>query len=407
MERYKPTATFFFDTRKCKSDGKYPLKLTIYCKPDKKRFNVNIDLTKGDWIKINSPKLKDENLREIKIKMGAELQKANTILEQLVPFSFSRFEAEYFKNSVLKLDLTLKAWFENYTKELEVQGREGTRISYNTTLNSFTNFKANLKLTDITKEFLQDYERYMIKKGKSPSTIGIYLRQLRAILNQAIAQGVLRQDEYPFKDFEIPSSRNVKKALSDSELQTLLTYQPEIDHQVKAIDFWVLSYLCNGMNMTDIIHLKPANINGQFLHFVRQKTKRTKKKDLRPIKVALSPRALEIIDKWRSKEADHPYVFPVLEDGLSPKTVKHRTQRFIKFINDGMDKVRKELKIDQKVGTYVARHSFSTRLMRKGVNTQYIKDSLGHSSVAVTESYLGDFNEEVKQEYAKYLTEFN
>lgn len=56
-----------------------------------------------------------------------------------------------------------------------------------------------------------------------------------------------------------------------------------------------------------------------------------------------------------------------------------------------MDEIRKELKIDQQVGTYVARHSFSTRLMRKGVNTQYIKESLGHSSVAVTENYLGDF----------------
>jgi integrase/recombinase XerD len=406
MERYKPTATFFLDTRKAKANGSFPLKLTIYCKPNKKRYSVNIDLTQDDWNKLNSPKLRDERLREVKIKMGAELQKANCILESLTPFSFTRFESEYFPSAVADRDLTLKGWFDRYIKELEQQGREGTRISYNTTLNSFLGFRPNLKISDITKELLQEYERFMILKKKSPSTIGIYLRQLRAILNQAIAKGVLKPEDYPFKNFEIPASRNIKKSLSDGELEKLLNHEPKFDHQKKALDFWVLSYLCNGMNVTDILHLTPGNVNGRFMHFVRQKTKRTKKKDLRPIKVALSPRALEIISKWRSNNAESPYLFPILEAELTPKTVKHRTQRFIKFINDGMEEVRKDLGFEQKVGTYVARHSFSTRLMRKGVSTQYIKDSLGHSSVAVTENYLGDFNEDVKQEYAQYLTDF-
>jgi integrase/recombinase XerD len=59
------------------------------------------------------------------------------------------------------------------------------------------------------------------------------------------------------------------------------------------------------------------------------------------------------------------------------------------------------------LGTYVARHSFSSRLMRKGASTQYIKESLGHSSAAVTESYLGDFMDNVKEEYAILLTDFS
>ena len=65
-----------------------------------------------------------------------------------------------------------------------------------------------------------------------------------------------------------------------------------------------------------------------------------------------------------------------------------------------------ELGFENKLGTYVARHTFSTRLMRKGVSSLYIKESLGHSSVAVTENYLGDFGEQVKHEYAKLLTDF-
>ena len=61
-----------------------------------------------------------------------------------------------------------------------------------------------------------------------------------------------------FKKFEIPSSRNIKKALNDDQLELLLKHIPKTALQSKAYDFWVLSYLCNGMNMTDILHLKKA-----------------------------------------------------------------------------------------------------------------------------------------------------
>ena len=407
MELYKPSATLFLDNRKEKSNGKYPLKLTIYYRPEKRRYRTGIDLTTDEWEKINGKRLKDEHLKEIKVKGNAILAKAEKAFEDLSPFSFAVFESIFFKTPVGKIDLSLEYWFKEYAQILEDQGREGTRISYNTTYNSLNLFKKNLKLPDITKQFLQDYETHMQRRGKSSSTIGIYLRQLRAIINRAIEKGVLKQEQYPFKGFEIPAARNIKKALNDEQLQELLSYTPGDDHKSKALDFWILSYLCNGMNFTDIAHLKPENVNCNFMHFIRRKTIRTKKKDLRPIKVAIHPRAKEIVSKWKNSATDNPYLFPILSAGLSPKTIKHRIQKFIKEVNSGMDEIRRELGFENKVGTYVARHSFSSRLMRKGASTQYIKESLGHSTVAVTENYLGDFADNVKEEYAILLTNFD
>ena len=125
---------------------------------------------------------------------------------------FTAFESAFYSSAVGKTDLSLQYWFGEYIRELEEQGREGTRISYQTTLNSFHNFKTKLRLTDINKEFLQRYEAYMKKLGKSPSTIGIYLRQLRAIINRAIDKGVLKQEQYPFKNFEIPGFPQYQKS---------------------------------------------------------------------------------------------------------------------------------------------------------------------------------------------------
>ena len=204
-----------------------------------------------------------------------------------------------------------------------------------------------------------------------------------------------------------PASRNIKKALSDEQLHLLLAYQPQTLRHEKALDFWLFSYLCNGINFTDILHLIPSDISVSFLHYIRQKTKRTRKKDLRPIKVPLHPRAQAIITKWRNPNVSSSYLFPILEDELSAKTIKNRTQRFIKWVNEAMKEIGEELGFEQKLGTYVARHSFCSRLMRKGVPTQFIKESLGHSSVAVTENYLGDFADNVKLEYANLLTDFN
>ncbi|MBK6993276.1 MAG: tyrosine-type recombinase/integrase [Chitinophagaceae bacterium] len=98
---------------------------------------------------------------------------------------------------------------------------------------------------------------------------------------------------------------------------------------------------------------------------------------------------------------ENPYLFPVLETGLAPKTVKHRCQRFIKWVNKRMELIRIELEIDQKIGTYAARHTFSTVLKRKGVSTRVHQKSLGHSSLVTTENYLDSFAD-VKLKYANY-----
>lgn len=405
MEKYKPTVTFFLDKRSEKAGGKSPLKMTVYQNPDKKRYSIGIDLTPGEWQKLNGTRLMDDNLKEIKIRLGDLQKKAFKVINELEPFSFTSFEEQFFAVPKSKDSFKLSSWFEAYIEELDKAGRVGTSISYKTSLNSLLSYKGDIRITEIDKKYLIGYETFMKNQGKSGSTIGIYLRQLRAIVNKAIDKKVIKQENYPFKGFEIPGSRNVKKALNDDQLRKLLKYKTSNEQHQKALDFWILSYLCNGMNFTDILHLRPEDINGNFLSYIRQKTIRTKKKDLRPIKVALPERALEIIETWRTTNPSDHFLFPVLYLGISARTVKHRTQSFIKSVNKAMEAVRKELKIEQKIGTYAARHSFSSRLMRQGVNTHYIKESLGHSSVAVTENYLGDFEDVVKQEYANLLVE--
>lgn len=406
MEMNKATVTLFLDKRIPKKDGRFPLKITIYCKPDKKRYGTKLYLSEDEWKKLNSQRLKDDQLKEIKLSINSMLRKANKIIDSMSAFSFIEFERKFFVNSISRDRLKISDWFKEYISELNHQGRIGSERAYRTALNSLLMFKGDIRINEIDNIFLQEYETYLRKEGKSPSTIGVYFRHLRSIVNRAIKAGMIKHENYPFKGFDIPAARNIKKALTDEELKMLLAYIPERKDLSFSHDFWVLSYLCNGMNMVDILYLEKGSIDTQFLSFYRQKTIRTKKKDLRPIKVALHPRALEIIERRKCSDPNSKYLFPILEEGLAPVTVKNRTQRFIKQVNSGMEEIRIELGIDKKCTTYAARHTFSTRLMRKGISTQYIKESLGHSSVATTENYLSDFSDQEKLAYTSILTDF-
>ena len=70
-----------------------------------------------------------------------------------------------------------------------------------------------------------------------------------------------------------------------------------------------------------------------------------------------------------------------------------------------MEIIRKDLGIQSKLGTYVARHTHATILKKGGAPTELIKENLGHSSVLVTESYLDDFTDDYKKDFARLLTE--
>ncbi|MBK9396148.1 MAG: phage integrase SAM-like domain-containing protein [Saprospiraceae bacterium] len=80
-----------------------------------------------------------------------------------------------------------------------------------------------LSLIDINKDWLEDYEIFMRKRGKSSTTISMYLRTFRTIYNEAIEAGSIQRDYYPFgkSKYQPPSATKVKKALSKEDMKTL------------------------------------------------------------------------------------------------------------------------------------------------------------------------------------------
>lgn len=122
----------------------------------------------------------------------------------------------------------------------------------------------------------------MVGNGNSITTVGIYLRYLRTLINNAIAEGSLSREHYPFgkRKYDIPAADNIKKALTLKDIAAIYYYQPEAGtYADMAKDYWIFMYPCNGINVKDLCLLKYENLKENVLEFRRAKTVRTKKKN--------------------------------------------------------------------------------------------------------------------------------
>ena len=395
------------DNRRKKDEERFPLKLRITYKGRRAYYGVGHDASKKEWEIINSAEAKG-TLRKIKNKILIIENDALECCEKIIPFSFKYFENEFFYQRN-KFE-TLQSTYETYISELKSNDQYGTACGYQTALNTFIKFKPNLGFDDITKEFLQRFELSMIEKGKSLTTVSMYARTLRAIMNLAKNNGT-NIFNYPFgrRKYVIPASRNIKKALNIDQIKQVFNYPvvPKTGLD-KAKDFWIFSYLCNGINMNDIARLRWNNINTETIIFEREKTKRTKRAS--PVKIIAlrNDRINAIIEKWSKKNPGNPnaFVFNVIEEYDDAKRARTKIQQFIHVTNEWMKKIGEDLKFDLKLTTYVARHSFATILVRSGAPLALASQTLGHSNILTTQKYFAGFDLTAQAEYTKALTAF-
>ena len=115
----------------------------------------------------------------------------------------------------------------------------------------------------------------------------------------------------------------------------------------------------------------------------------------------------EIIRRWGNKPSSpKEYIFPILQDNITPLRQYTLIQNLVGVINDCMERILKNLGIDKKATTYVARHTFSTVLKRSGASTESIQEALGHTNIKTTENYLDSFDKNAKKQLANHLTSF-
>ena len=398
-------ATIILDNRREKKNGLYPVKSRITHKRKQKYYPTGVDLSEDSWeILFNSKKKELKQDREDTLQ---SFEKVTSSIKQVYTneeyFSFELLDKYY----GIERDSKLKDLFTNKIKELEKEGRVGTAELYQCTIKSLLEYtsKATLEVSDITLDFLKSYERWMIESGNSYTTVGIYLRHLRAIINIAISNKMLNRSKYPFgKDkYQIPTSEPRNIAFNKDQINEIRNFPLKLGSSADlARDIWMFSFYSNGMNMYDICLLKYADLVNGEIHFIRKKTINTSKKKIE-ITVTMLPEHGPILKKWSKPGNISDYVFPFLEKNLTPEEEKKRVKDLTKLVNKYMSRIGKQLGFG-KINTYSARHSFGNILNSSGVPLTFLQQSFGHKHIDTTISYVSSFDRGSREEFLKNLT---
>jgi integrase len=325
-------------------------------------------------------------------------------LENEGNFSFEVLNLRLGKGLTDTINIAFKAKLDALMEE----GSVGNALANRSAYKHLENYAGtNIPFETVSADWLKKYEKAMIEEGKSYATISIYLRCLRAIFNDAKTAGTIKENQYPFGKgkYEIPIGKGRKMALNLQKIKQIITFSDGTEATEHYRDLWFFLYLCNGINVNDMLKLKFSNIDNDEVHFYRSKTLHTSR-EKKEIEALLTPEMKQIIDRWGNpdKSPDN-YVFPFLDGYNTPMEQKKRVQDVTRRINKHLKIIGDKLGISG-VSTYTARHSYATVLKRSGANISYISESLGHSNLKTTENYLASFEKEERIKNAAFLTNF-
>ena len=379
------------------ANGEYPLMLRI-CKDGKKKYqSLGISVLPRYWdFTRNKPKPNCPNKEYIqKIILDKQTELQQRMLE------FNSEQKEYTTTTLLndenkRFELkTVCQFYQELIEQCKSNDKCGNRLIYKGSYNSlkvFTKNQLDIPFSTIDVSWLNKYEKWLRSKGNKETTMSLMFRTLRSAYNKAIKAKCARKSDYPFDEYKINKfdTKTQKRAIAKTEV---LKFTKEVDNIGKrqyvqlSKDIFIFSYLCGGINFTDIANLTKTNITNGRIHYIRQKTGKL-------IKLGISEEAMQIIKKYESESKG--YLFPILNANIhkTPLQKQNRIHKMLGKINKNLKLIAAQLNVDANMTTYVARHSFASVLKKSGVSIALISEALGHSDLSTTQVYLDSFDNE-------------
>ena len=252
------------------------------------------------------------------------------------------------------------------------------------------NTTASLSMQEIfTPERLKEYEDWLAGQQSSPNTISTYMRTLQAVHNRWMSPGIEGYNPVLFKDVYTKVESRTKRALTAEQMEQLRNTDFSVLtlRQQQVLTYFLLMFMLRGMPFIDLAHLRKSDLRNRRITYRRHKTGKL-------MVVDVPPDAMRLLQKYRDK-TDSEYLFPLLHGGLFMEEHHHRYQETLRHFNRELARLMKQLLPGVSVSSYTARHTWATLAYHSGVPVGLISQSLGHSSIRVTMTYLKPFDAEV------------
>lgn len=403
----KTNLTLSLDTRRKKKNGTFPIILRLGHKRKTTSISLGYSVMESDWDKRNRKVKKSYKGVSSISRLNNILLKKKTDAMDIINNLADKEELNFLSINQLKAKISNQASYDSFfafgyslVEEMKKSQRYGNARSYYGVLGILKNYnkQKDLRFDELNYDFLKKFEvSHLSKDGNSLNGFAAYMRTIRAIYNKGIKAGLIEKEAYPFADYKIRTEPTEKRAITIEHIKSILALKLPKKHELFHVrNYFLASYMMYGISFIDMSFLKLENIVDGRIKFQRKKTSK-----LYDIKI--TEQLQEILSFYIKKKKKDDFIFPILKRNtleLQYKDVDWARKRY----NKGLKKIAELCKIDQRLTSYVSRHSFATQAMFQDVPLQAISAMLGHSRLTTTQIYLKSLPSNVLDEYNEKLS---
>ncbi len=229
-------------------------------------------------------------------------------------------------------------------------------------------------LSQIDYTWLIRYHNHLLTTMKATST-GKNHKLVKRVLARAVKMALLKEN--PYDNFRIPEARKRLTFLTPEEIERIRKYDGP-GRVMKIRDLFLFQCL-TGMSYSDMQYLETTHIHQRgdrmYISNARRKTGTMQL-------IPLMKEAIELIDKY-----------------------KDETRCFPRISNQKMNAYLKEIQnicnITTPLTTHVARHTFATLMLGRGLPLETVSHILGHTSTRITQVYAKIVFEKIDEDFRR------
>lgn len=239
----------------------------------------------------------------------------------------------------------------------------------------------DLALSELNKDWIEKYANFRYRLGNTSSTVKKNLADLGVVLNNIDFDGKNHFTAYAktIKTEPVQREKLTAKEISDLEAIELAGLEDQ------ARDMFMFAYYCHGMRFESVATFDVDMIKEGKIYYRMNKGKKLRE-------IEIHPKLQAIIDKYKNAGTKH--LFPVVEKDFTEWTKKDVIGAANTLMNTYLKRVGIMTGIGKHIHFHMARHSFATIALQKGVGYEILKDALGHSKFTTTQGYLKSLSDD-------------
>jgi site-specific recombinase XerD len=350
---------FYCKKAKQNKNGLSPIELSININGKRVFINLPQKYNPIEFEKLFNSKRDNELKKYLQAITNKLYEIQRELLENNIPLT-AEILRDYFKVGGVKTN-NLDELYIEFFKHLKTTNVSSPTIrKYELVTEHFNKLiPSNTQLTNINPIQAKEFVSYMSNIYEQ-STLSGHITKIKAIFQFAVNTGKLKTN--PFINIKISKGTKEVEYLTEEEINKLLNVELPTESLERVRDLFIYQ-ISTGQAYVDAQNTRKEDIrftedNTPYISKYREKT------NIKYTTIIL-PFGFEVLKKY---------------DYQLPKISNQKYNNYIKVVAHYAD-------IDKNLHTHIARHTFATYCLNKGIRIEIVSKALGHTNLKQSQHY--------------------